>query len=250
MNNSKLLAVVIPCFNEEKTIVSLLSTVLDQPQVGQVIVINDFSSDNSAELVRSMKNGKVLLLENEKNMGKGFSVSRGFEAATMPYVLIQDADLEYDPREYGVLLAPILEGKANVVFGSRFLVSSSRRVLYYWHRLGNNFLTTLSNVFTNIDLTDMETCFKVMQLEVAQALDIQENRFGLEPEMTAKIAAMRVRIFEVPISYNGRTYEDGKKITWRDGFSAIRCIIKYNLPKTRKRALSRYLNAIEANRVK
>lgn len=240
MNSTNSLTVVIPCFNEEKTIIKLLSTVLEQPCVGQVVVVNDFSNDNSAELVRSIQTEKVLLLENDKNMGKGYSVSRGFSAATMPYVLIQDADLEYDPREYGALLGPILEGKADVVFGSRFLVSSSRRVLYYWHRLGNNFLTTLSNIFTNIDLTDMETCFKVMKLEIAQTLNIQENRFGLEPEMTAKIAAMNVRIFEVPISYNGRTYEEGKKITWKDGFSAIRCIIVYSLPREKRRVRSSY----------
>lgn len=244
MNTVKTLTVVVPCFNEEKTILTLLSTVLDQPQVGQVVVVNDFSSDNSADLVRSLKSSRVLLLENDRNMGKGYSVSRGFAAATLPYVLIQDADLEYDPREYGALLAPILEGKADVVFGSRFLVSSSRRVLYYWHRLGNNFLTTLSNVFTNIDLTDMETCFKVMKLEIAQSLKIEEKRFGLEPEMTAKIAAMGVRIFEVPISYNGRTYEDGKKITWKDGFSAIRCVVKYSLPGEKRRTKSNYANRL------
>lgn len=244
MTVSKILTVVIPCFNEEKTIVSLLSTVLSQPQVGQVIVVNDCSSDNSAELIKSFQSNDVLLLENDRNRGKGFSVSRGFQAATMPYVLIQDADLEYDPKEYGVLLAPLLEGKADVVFGSRFLVSSSRRVLYYWHRLGNNLLTILSNIFTNIDLTDMETCYKVMKTQIAKSISIQENRFGLEPEMTAKVAAMQVRIFEVPISYNGRTYEEGKKITWKDGFSAIRCILKYNTRSQKKEQRLRYTDVI------
>ena len=234
------LTVIIPCYNEEKTILTLLNTVLNQPQVGEVIVINDNSGDNSENLIRSLKDSRIKLLENERNMGKGFSVSRGFAAATLPFVLIQDADLEYDPHEYGALLQPLLDGKADVFFGSRFLVSTSRRVLYYWHRLGNNLLTTLSNLFTNIDLTDMETCFKVMKLDIAQSLNIQENRFGLEPEMTAKIAAMRVKIFEVPISYNGRTYEEGKKITWKDGFSAIRCIVKYNLKYQKRKQLKKY----------
>ena len=187
-----------------------------------------------------MKDSRIKLLENERNMGKGFSVSRGFAAATLPFVLIQDADLEYDPHEYGALLQPLLDGKADVVFGSRFLVSTSRRVLYYWHRLGNNLLTTLSNLLTNIDLTDMETCFKVMKLEIAQCITIQENRFGLEPELTAKIASMKVRIFEVPVSYNGRTYEDGKKITWKDGFSAMRCIFKYNFKYQKSKQLRIY----------
>jgi glycosyltransferase involved in cell wall biosynthesis len=228
MKSQHSLSVIVPCYNEENTIVNLLTTVLNQPQVGELIVINDCSSDKSATLIRSIQDKRILLLENDKNMGKGFSVSKGFAKANMPYVLIQDADLEYDPQEYGALLQPLLDGKADVVFGSRFLVSTSRRVLYYWHRLGNNMLTTLSNIFTNLDLTDMETCYKVMRLEIAKCLHIQENRFGLEPEMTAKMAAMQVRIFEVPISYNGRTYEEGKKITWRDGFSAIRCILKYN----------------------
>jgi glycosyltransferase involved in cell wall biosynthesis len=242
MSSKRVLSVVIPCYNEEKTILALLASVLDQPQVGQVVIINDCSQDNSAALIKSVKDKRVLLLENHKNMGKGFSVSKGFAASTMPYVLIQDADLEYDPREYEVLLKPVLEGKADVVFGSRFLTSSSRRVLYYWHRLGNNFLTLLSNIFTNIDLTDMETCFKLMKREIAQAITIQENRFGLEPEMTAKLAAMKVRIFEVPISYNGRTYEEGKKITWKDGFSALRCIFKYNTKRQKRLQLDKYLS--------
>lgn len=242
MNSQHSLSVIVPCYNEENTIVNLLTTVLNQPQVGEVIIINDCSTDNSAKLIRSIQDKRILLLENDRNMGKGFSVSKGFAIASKPYVLIQDADLEYDPREYADLLKPLLDGKADVVFGSRFLVSTSRRVLYYWHRLGNNLLTTLSNILTNLDLTDMETCYKVMRLEVAKSLEIKENRFGLEPEMTAKMAAMRVRIFEVPISYNGRTYKDGKKITWRDGFSAIRCILKYNSIIEKNKQLKKYQN--------
>jgi glycosyltransferase involved in cell wall biosynthesis len=234
------LTVVIPCYNEENTILTILEAVLNQPQVGEVIVIDDNSKDNSANLIRSLIDSRINLLENERNMGKGFSVSRGFSAATLPYVIIQDADLEYDPDEYGALLQPLMDGKADVVFGSRFLVSTSRRVLYYWHRLGNNLLTTLSNVCTNIDLTDMETCFKVMRIEIARSIEINENRFGLEPELTAKIAAMKVSIFEVPISYNGRTYEEGKKITWKDGFSAIRCILKYNSRREKKKQYLKY----------
>jgi len=240
MKTQKSLSVVIPCYNEEKTILTILAIVLEQPVVGEVIVIDDSSKDGSATKVRSIKDKRVKLLVNEKNMGKGFSVSKGLAAATFPFVLIQDADLEYDPREYKSLLQPLVDGKADIVFGSRFLVSTSRRVLYFWHRLGNNFLTTLSNIFTNIDLTDMETCYKVMKLDIAKSLQIQENRFGLEPEITAKVAAMRVRIFEVPISYNGRTYEEGKKITWKDGFSAIRCILKYNSKREKSRQLKAY----------
>ena len=243
MTSQQSLSVIVPCYNEENTIVKLLTTVLNQPQVGELIVINDCSTDNSAILIRSIQDNRILLIENDKNMGKGFSVSTGLVNANMPYVLIQDADLEYDPQEYGALLQPLLDGKADVVFGSRFLVSTSRRVLYYWHRLGNNLLTTLSNIFTNLDLTDMETCYKVMKLEIAKCLYIQEKRFGLEPEITAKMAAMRVRIFEVPISYNGRTYEDGKKITWKDGFSAIRCILKYNTRIEKSKQFKKYQNS-------
>lgn len=228
------LSVVVPCYNEEKTIKVLLETVLNQPSVFEIIVVDDGSTDDSAKIVTGMLSSKIKLLQNEKNLGKGKTVSKGLQATTGDFVLIQDADLEYDPREYQQLLQPLLDDKADVVFGSRFLTSTSRRVLYYWHRLGNNLLTTMSNIFTNIDLTDMETCYKVMRAEIAHCLDIQENRFGIEPEMTAKFAAMRVRIFEVPISYSGRTYDEGKKITWKDGFSAIRCILKYNRPRAKK----------------
>jgi glycosyltransferase involved in cell wall biosynthesis len=234
------LSVVVPCYNEEKTIKTLLEMVLNQSSVFEVIVVDDGSTDSSAKVILGMTNPKIKFLQNEKNLGKGKTVSRGLKASTGDFVLIQDADLEYDPREYQKLLQPLIDDKGDVVFGSRFLTSTSRRVLYYWHRLGNNLLTTMSNVFTNIDLTDMETCYKVMRKEIAHCLDIQENRFGIEPEMTAKFAAMGVRIFEVPISYNGRTYEEGKKIGWKDGFSAIRCIIKYNLPSAKKAQLNKW----------
>jgi glycosyltransferase involved in cell wall biosynthesis len=238
--SSKVLSVIVPCYNEKDTIISLLNEVLKQPQVGEVIVIDDKSTDNSSNQIHSINDPRIRFIQNTVNKGKGFCVALGFNHATMPYVLIQDADLEYSPEEYGMLLAPLLADKADVVFGSRFLSSSSRRVLYYWHRLGNNFLTTLSNIFTNIDLTDMETCYKVMKNQIAKSLDIHERRFGIEPEITAKVAALKVRIFEVPISYNGRTYEEGKKITWRDGFSAIRCIVKYNQRSQKHNQLLRY----------
>jgi glycosyltransferase involved in cell wall biosynthesis len=183
---------------------------------------------------------RIKIIKHEKNLGKGSAIRTGFAKVSRRYVVIQDADLEYSPTEYGTLLKPLIEGKADVVFGSRFQSSGERRVLYFWHRLGNSLLTLFSNLLTNLDLTDMETCYKVMTKEVAMALDIQENRFGLEPELTAKVASLNLRIFEVPISYNGRTYEEGKKITWRDGFSAIRCIIKYNSPRTKSKTRARY----------
>ena len=229
MNNK--LNVVVPCYNEEKTIKQLITRVLEQEVVREVIIINDASTDNSGQLIKQIEDKRVLYFENSKNLGKGASVKKGFTLATSEYVLIQDADLEYSPEEYPRLLKPLESGFADAVFGSRFLTFESRRALYFWHRVGNKFLTLLSNMFTNIDLTDMETCYKAIRTDFAKRIDIKEKRFGLEPELTAKLAKMDARIYEVAISYRGRTYLEGKKITWKDGFSAIRCIIKYNLLK-------------------
>ena len=225
------LTVVIPCYNEEKTITELVTRVLAQDLVREVLVINDASIDNSLEKLSQVKDSRLTVISNAKNLGKGASVKAGFMKATSQFVLIQDADLEYSPEEYPRLLKPLQEGFADAVFGSRFLTYESRRALFFWHSLGNRFLTLLSNAFTNIYLTDMETCYKVMKVEFAQSLNIQENRFGLEPEITAKLAKMNARIYEVAISYHGRTYSEGKKITWKDGFSAIRCVVKYNIMK-------------------
>lgn len=225
------LTVVIPCYNEELTIYEILIRVLNQDLVREVIVINDASTDRSLEQIDLIKDDRVIIINNPKNLGKGASVKIGFMKASSPFVLIQDADLEYSPEEYPRLLKPLQDGFADAVFGSRFLTYESRRALFFWHSLGNRFLTLLSNAFTNIYLTDMETCYKVIKVDFAQSLNIQENRFGIEPEITAKLAKMNARIYEVAISYHGRTYSEGKKITWKDGFSAIRCVVKYNLGK-------------------
>ena len=230
-NHLQNLSVIVPCFNEEKTVLQLLSRVLAQPQVFEVIIIDDCSRDSTPSILNSIRDSRVVVHRNTVNVGKGASVWTGIQIAQAPYVVIQDADLEYSPEEYGRLLAPIIDGRADAVFGSRFLTYEARRALYYWHRLGNNFLTTLSNMFTNLDLTDMETCYKIMKREHALRLQIQEKRFGIEPEITAKLAKMKIKIYEVPISYQGRTYAEGKKITWKDGFRAIYCILKYNLKK-------------------
>jgi glycosyltransferase involved in cell wall biosynthesis len=234
--NLGILSVVVPCFNEEKTINQLLTKVLREELVGEVIVIDDGSTDNSRDIVLQIKDPRVQLLIQEKNMGKGAAISRGLAQASLNVVVIQDADLEYNPEEYKKLIKPILDGHADVVYGSRFLTSETRRAVYFWHRVGNSFLTLISNMATNIDLTDMETCYKMMKLEVANALNLQEKRFGVEPEITAKIAAFRVPIYEVPISYYGRTYEEGKKIGWKDGFRAIWCIYKYNSRKNKRKS--------------
>jgi len=225
---SACLTVVIPCFNEEKTISELLARVLAQDVVREIIVINDASTDKSLDAIQENDDARVKVVTNTKNLGKGASVRKAFNLASSPYVLIQDADLEYSPEEYPRLLKPLLDGYADAVFGSRFLTFDTRRVGNFWHTIGNRFLTFASNCLSNIYLTDMETCYKVMTIDFAKNLDIQENRFGIEPEITAKLAKMKARIYEVPISYHGRTYQEGKKITWKDGVSAIRCIVKYN----------------------
>lgn len=227
------LSVVIPCFNEEVTIVEIISRVLEQPCVREVIVVDDASTDKSRQVISQVLDSKVKLLSNSINMGKGACVRKGFELASADYVLIQDADLEYSPEEYARLLDPLESGYADAVFGSRFLSHGSRRALYFWHSMGNRILTNLSNAFSNLYLTDMETCYKVIRTDFAKKLNLQEKRFGIEPEITAKLAKLNARIYEVGISYHGRTYEEGKKITWKDGLSAVRCILKYNLAKGR-----------------
>jgi len=225
------LTVIIPCYNEEKTILEILTRVLNQPLVREVFLIDDCSTDESRKIAESVFDKRLVVDVNESNVGKGSCVRKGFELATSKYVLIQDADLEYSPEEYPRLLQPLIDGRADAVFGSRFLTFESRRALYYWHRVGNKLLTTISNMLTNLDLTDMETCYKVISIDFAKKLRIQESRFGIEPELTAKLAKLGARVYEVPISYQGRTYAEGKKITWKDGFRAIFCICKYNLSR-------------------
>jgi glycosyltransferase involved in cell wall biosynthesis len=223
------LTVVIPVYNEVHTLLHLIDRVQAVALEKDIVLVDDCSTDGTRDLLRGTAfPPNVRVLYHERNQGKGAALRTGFAAATGDLVIIQDADLEYDPEEYPKLIAPILQGRADVVFGSRFAGGEVHRVLYFWHSVGNKFLTLCSNAFTNLNLTDMETCYKVFRREVLQQITIEENRFGFEPEITAKIAKQRVRIYEVGISYAGRTYEEGKKIGWRDGVRALWCIVKYN----------------------
>ena len=225
------LTIVIPCYNEVTTIRHIVERVRAAPVAEkEIIIVDDCSKDGTRDVLRAEITALVdRIIYHERNQGKGAAVRTGFAAATGDVVIIQDADLEYDPDEYPLMMDPILKGKADVVFGSRFMGGRPHRVVYFWHMVGNRFLTLLSNMFTNLNLTDMETCFKLMRREVVSKIRIEEDRFGIEPELTAKVAKLRVPIYEVGISYYGRTYEEGKKIGWRDGFRALWVIIKYNI---------------------
>lgn len=234
------LSIVIPAYNEGKTIHHILNKVKDVVLINnitkEVILVNDYSTDNTEEAILKYRDANpelnIQYYKHEKNMGKGAALHTGIQKATGEYLIIQDADLEYDPEEFNHLLKPVVNGVADVVYGSRFMGGNPHRILFFWHSIGNKFLTFLSNMFTNLNLTDMETCYKMFETKMIQSLDLKEKRFGFEPEVTAKIARIpKIRIYEVGISYYGRTFEEGKHIGWKDGFRAIYCILKYNLFK-------------------
>ena len=225
-----LLSVIVPCFNEINTIEAVINKIKNSPITSkEIIIVDDFSTDGSKDFLRQIKDKEIVTIFHEKNRGKGAALSSGIALARGEIIIIQDADLEYDPSEFPQVIGPILNGKADVVYGSRFQGGQPHRVVYYWHRLGNGFLTFLSNIFTDLNLTDMETCYKAFKSSLIKKIKIEEKRFGFEPEITAKLSKLDCRIYEVGISYYGRTYKEGKKIGWKDGFRAIYCILKYNL---------------------
>lgn len=226
------LSVIIPCFNEVNTLKNILEEVKNSDIKDQeIIVVDDYSNDGTREILKSLVDSEIKVLYHDSNKGKGAALRTGFKNASGDICIVQDADLEYDPKEFPIVIGPILENKADVVFGSRFQSGRPHRVVYFWHRIGNGVLTLLSNFFTDLNLSDMETCYKAFRTEVIKSIDIKENRFGFEPEITAKVSKMNLRIYEVGISYYGRTYDEGKKIGWKDGIRAIYCILKYNVFK-------------------
>ncbi len=224
------LTVVMPCYDERATISAIVDVVLASPLVGELIIVDDGSTDGTREVLGGLDDDRVQVILHDRNRGKGAALRTAYANATLPFVIVQDADLEYDPAEYPVMIGPLIDGRADVVYGSRFMGARPHRVLYYWHYVGNRVLTTASNMMTNLNLTDMETCFKAFRREVIQGIEIEESRFGVEPEVTAKIARLDLAVYEVGISYDGRTYADGKKIGWRDGFRALFCIVAYSRP--------------------
>jgi len=218
----------MPCYNELATIREVVALVMASPYTGELIIVDDGSTDGTRDVLAEFDDPRIHVRLQERNQGKGAALRRGFTEASQPFVIVQDADLEYDPEDYGDLLEPLLSNKADVVYGSRFLGGRPHRVLYFWHSIGNRLLTIASNMFTDLNLTDMETCYKMFRREVLDGFTLEEDRFGIEPEITAKIAAGQWRVYEIGISYNGRTYDEGKKIGWKDGLRAFYCIVRYS----------------------
>jgi glycosyltransferase involved in cell wall biosynthesis len=247
LSRSRVLSVVMPCFNERATIRTIVAAVLAQQCVGELIIVDDGSKDGTRDMLAEIAKGdpRIRVELNAHNMGKGASVRRGIDLARLDYVIVQDADLEYDPADLPSMIAPLVSGRADVVYGSRFAPREARRVLFFKHELGNRFLTFLSNLLTDLNLTDMETCYKAFRRQVVQNLVLQTDRFGFEPEVTARLAKSPAVIYEVPISYHGRTYAQGKKITWRDGVAALWFILKFNLGTSATSGLKRPWREIE-----